>query len=228
MNKLGTFELNKVYCMNCVDGLKQLPDKSVDVCLTDFPYGLDFDYGKTYVDTQENLQKLIKDVMPELQRVCKRIVITCGQTNIWLYPKADWIMAWVNNAGANQNKWGFTCWQPILCYGDDAYRKAGMGARPDIILDNGTRDDVKYGNSYDIVKHSCQKPVSFWRRLLERVSVSENDIVLDPFCGSGVTLAVAKQTNRRFIGFEINPEYVMITNKRLEQETLVSVGQQKL
>ncbi|MEM4245296.1 MAG: site-specific DNA-methyltransferase [Candidatus Nanoarchaeia archaeon] len=204
-------EFNQVYCGNCIDLLKQLPDKSIDVCLTDFPYGVGVDYGGYFVDTRGNLKELISKVMPELQRVCKRIVLTCGQSNVWMYPEADWIMAWINTAGANQNKWGFTCWQPILCYGKDAYREANKGARPDIIMENACSDNVA---------HPCPKPVKFWRKLLQRVSVSETDIILDPFAGSGVTLLVAKQLNRKFIGFEINPEYVKIANERLKQSTL--------
>ena len=209
-------EFNQVYCGNCIDLLKQLPDKSVDVCLTDFPYGVDVDYGGYFIDTRNNLKELISQVMPELKRVCKRIVLTCGQSNIWMYPKADWIMAWINTAGANQNKWGFTCWQPILCYGKDAYREANKGARPDIIMENACSDNVA---------HPCPKPVKFWRKLLQRVSVSETDIILDPFAGSGVTLLVAKQLNRKFIGFEINPDYVKIANERLKQSTLFNLFQ---
>ena len=209
-------EINQVYGGNCIELLKQLPDKSIDVCLTDFPYGVDVDYGGYFVDTRENLKRLISEVMPELKRVCKRIVLTCGQSNIWMYPEADWIMAWINTAGANQNKWGFTCWQPILCYGKDAYREANKGARPDIIMENACSDDVA---------HPCPKPVKFWRKLLQRVSVSENDTILDPFAGSGVTLLVAKQLNRKFIGFEINPDYVKIANERLKQSTLFDLFQ---
>ena len=47
-----------------------------------------------------------------------------------------------------------------------------------------------------------------------------NDIILDPFSGSGTVAKAAKQFGRRFIGIEINPEYCKIAEKRLEQEYL--------
>lgn len=49
---------------------------------------------------------------------------------------------------------------------------------------------------------------------------THGDIVLDPFAGSGTTLKAAKELNRRFVGIEINPEYVEICNRRLAQEVL--------
>ena len=46
------------------------------------------------------------------------------------------------------------------------------------------------------------------------------DVVLDPFSGSGTTAKMARQTGRRFIGIEVNPEYVEISRKRLAQQVL--------
>jgi DNA modification methylase len=44
----------------------------------------------------------------------------------------------------------------------------------------------------------------------------EEGIVLDPFMGSGTTALVALQNNRKFIGIELNPEYIEIAEKRIE------------
>lgn len=41
--KIGDFELNKIYCMDCLDGLKKIPDKSIDLILTDPPYNTGFE-----------------------------------------------------------------------------------------------------------------------------------------------------------------------------------------
>lgn len=201
-------ELNKIYCMDCVDGIKQLDDYSIDLTLTDFPYGLNIDYGKFYIDTKDNLRKLVSRAMPEILRVSKRVLLTCGKSNLCLYPKPDWILAWINPAGASSNKWGFSCWQPILAYGGDPYLKNRMGRRPDIIYHNEKSENYK---------HPCPKPLGFWQKLLLRGSVHKNDIILDPFMGSGTTAYVCKQYHRNFIGFEINPEYVEVANKRLSK-----------
>ena len=47
----------------------------------------------------------------------------------------------------------------------------------------------------------------------------ENDVVLDPFIGSGTTALAAIKTNRRFIGYDIDPEYVKLANERIKKET---------
>lgn len=62
--------------------------------------------------------------------------------------------------------------------------------------------------------HGCQMPEQLLGRIV-RASSNEGDIVLDPFGGSGTTLAVAKKLNRRFIGFEISSKYVKNIKERL-------------
>jgi len=63
--------------------------------------------------------------------------------------------------------------------------------------------------------HLTQKPLELMKILIELTTI-ENQIVLDPFCGSGTTLLAAKQLNRKYIGFENNKEYYDIAKKRLE------------
>jgi DNA modification methylase len=53
-----------------------------------------------------------------------------------------------------------------------------------------------------------------------KASSKEGDLVLDPFAGVGTTFVVCKELKRNFIGFEINPDYVEICNKRIKMERL--------
>ena len=204
-------EVNKIICGDCLEVMKSMPDKCVDLVLTDPPYGVNYPYIG-YDDTQENLKKLIDLFMPEVLRIGKVILITCGNGNQHLYPKPDWTLAWVMTAGAGQNKWGFTCWQPILAYGKNPYRANKMGARPDIIVSNERSE--KNG-------HACPKPINVWEEILKKGSCKENDLIFDPFLGSGTTAVAAKHLKRNFIGVEISPEYCKIAEERLRQNILL-------
>ena len=64
--------------------------------------------------------------------------------------------------------------------------------------------------------HKTVKPLEICKYLISLTTFDENSTVLDPFAGSGTTLVAAKQLNRKFIGIELNKEYVEIINKRLE------------
>jgi len=202
--------INKVICGDCLEVMKQMPDKSVDCVITDPPYGIDLGYA-SYEDSREALSDLVQKVMPEILRVSKRSLITCGVSNIGLYPKPDWILSWVSSAGIGSGPWGFCCWQPILAYGKDPYLQNKLGRKPDIFQSNERSEDNG---------HPCPKPFKLWKQIMARASVDENDIILDPFLGSGTTAVAAKLLNRRYIGIEIEPKYCAIAEQRLAQQTL--------
>ena len=63
--------------------------------------------------------------------------------------------------------------------------------------------------------HGCQMPEQLLGRII-RASSRPGDLVLDPFSGSGTTLAVARKLDRRAIGFELSPEYAQKARDRLE------------
>jgi len=197
--------INQVICGDCLEVMKDIPDKSIDLVLTDPPYGVGYEY-KSYDDTQENLKKLIDAFMPEVLRIGKVVLITCGNGNQHLYPKPDWTLAWVMTAGAGQNKWGFTCWQPILAYGKNPYRTNRMGARPDIIVSNERSE--KNG-------HACPKPIGVWTEILKKGSVKETDIILDPFAGSGTTGVACQNLKRNYILIEKEEKYVKVAEERI-------------
>jgi len=203
--------INKVNCMDAMDLLKELPDKSIDLVLTDPPYGVNYEYSG-YEDTPENLEKLMNNVMPEILRVGKRVLMTTGIMNMFIYPKPKWILSWISTAGVGCNPWGFSCWQPILAYGKDPYLEKGLGSRPDIIMSNKTTEKW--------IKHSCSKPIDLWRKILLRGSLNETDLILDPFMGSWTTAVACQNLKRNFIGCEIDKDYCEIGRQRLRQKPL--------
>lgn len=74
--------------------------------------------------------------------------------------------------------------------------------------------------------HPTQKPLKLCAKFIY-ASSNEGDIVLDPFCGSGTTLAAAKALNRRFIGIEIQSKYCRISKSRIGQITLNDIFEDK-
>ena len=70
-------------------------------------------------------------------------------------------------------------------------------------------------------EHPCQLPIHLLERII-LMSTDENDIVLDPFNGTGTTAIAAKRLGRQFIGFDLDEQYVKITQQKLEQEEPIS------
>jgi DNA modification methylase len=212
--------INKVIQGDCLEVMKLMPDKCVDLVLTDPPYGVNLGHNKqnqkslpsnrrydVYEDTEANLDELISKFMPEVLRIAIRVVLTPGVKNMWKYPKPTHVGSFFYPAASGCNTWGFSCWQPIFYYGKDPY--AGR-SRPDSF--KSTEQTVQNG-------HPCPKPVEQWRKLLDRVSLPE-EVALDPFIGSGTTAVAAKQLGRKFIGIELSQKYVDIANARLAQDLL--------
>mgnify|MGYP003724899899 CR=1 FL=1 len=65
--------------------------------------------------------------------------------------------------------------------------------------------------------HGCQMPEQLLGRIIRCCCCDEDDLVLDPFAGSGTTLVVAKKLGRRFLGFELSPEYAQQISQRLRK-----------
>lgn len=78
---------------------------------------------------------------------------------------------------------------------------------PILALSTTTRKEKRYGN------HPTQKPIKLLERLI-KASTKENDLILDPFNGSGTTGIVAHSMNRKYIGIEIDETYLELTKKR--------------
>jgi site-specific DNA-methyltransferase (adenine-specific) len=69
--------------------------------------------------------------------------------------------------------------------------------------------------------HPTQKPVGLMRWVIEKASVPDDGVILDPFMGSGTTLRAAKDLGRKAIGIEIEERYCEIAAKRLQQSVMI-------
>ena len=76
------------------------------------------------------------------------------------------------------------------------------------IPNNKEKRELAYG------KHPTQKPLRLLKRMISLTS-KEDDLVLSPFSGAGSECLAAYELNRRYLGFEIDPEYVSISRDRI-------------
>lgn len=81
----------------------------------------------------------------------------------------------------------------------------------------GQKTVLKVPNIIGNKNHPTEKPVELMEVLIAN-STNENDLVLEPFAGSGSTCIACKKLKRRFIGIELDPKYCDVAQKRLEQE----------
>jgi len=200
-------ELNKIYCGDCLEIMKEIDNKSIDLILTDPPYGKKSDKGtggfgssknRRYADNWDSVIP-IADVFNEIFRISRNQIIFGGNyfnlpiSNCWLVWDKKGDIAFKNPFADCELIWT-SFKKPIKKY---LFKQQGF-----------IRD------SKDKIYHPTQKPTGLFQRILEDFS-NENDIIFDPFIGSGTTAVACKLLDRNFIGIEINPDYVDIANKRL-------------
>jgi DNA modification methylase len=189
----------------------------VDACVTDPPYGVGLGVKarnqKTlevvpyddYDDTPDNLTRLIESGFPLMQSIAKRIVLTPGVRNMWMWPKPSHVGSFFYPSASGCNAWGFSCWQPIFYYGRDPY--SGTGSRPDSKM--STEAAEQNG-------HPCPKPIGQMVWLIERTTLP-GETVIDPFMGSGTTGVACALTGRDFIGIEQSADYCAIGEARIKR-----------
>jgi site-specific DNA-methyltransferase (adenine-specific) len=211
----------KLYQGDCLEVMDELikADVKVDMILTDPPYGIDLtpqrENGKfknTKVINDNNLCWLPKFVNQIYALTKNTAIIFCAWQNI------DKFKIELEKKFTIKN---------ILVWNKDWF---GMGNnyRPNyelILLCCKTNITTKSKNKSNILtyrrippqklKHSCEKPVGLLEDLIYELT-DENDIVLDSFMGSGSTGVACLNTNRRFIGIELDEKYFTISYTRLE------------
>lgn len=211
-------ESGVLYCADCLDILPQMPDKCVDLVLTDFPYGVEgghggqlkdyrkADYAGKWEDTPGYIKTVCSPVAVESLRIANTVAFTPGTRCLCSYPQPDEVGCFFSPASSRIGLFGFQSCHPIFYYGH--YKNRGKGA-----LCTG----ISISEAAEKNGHPCPKPIKAWMWLLERCS-EKNDIVCDPMLGSGTTAVAAQKLGRQWIGVEISEEYCEIAAKRIEAE----------
>ena len=208
-------ELNKIYCADCLELMKQIPDKSIDLVLTDPPHGI-WIKGKV---GGEKLAKVTdywdfnnwdndipsKQYFNEMIRISKHCIIFWGNYFIENLTNSSCWIVWDKD-----NTWNFADCELAWTNFDTAVRKIKI--RWNWML----QDDMK---NKEIRYHPTQKPVDLFKWILEHYS-EKWQTILDPFLWSWTTAVACKEMWRNFIGIEKEQKYVDIANKRLATTTI--------
>lgn len=112
---------------------------------------------------------------------------------------------------------GTTIADNVLAHGVGGFNEAafvGFEKSPDNVLRSG------FGAGESGL-HVAQKPVKLLRALIE-LTTQPGQIVLDPFCGSGSTLVAARNSGRRYVGFDLDESFVRIAEERLAPDLFAS------
>jgi len=245
---LKTAMLDQIFNENCLETLKRIPDASVNVVVTSPPYNMNLrirngvytsrqivkEISTKYDGFSDNLPiddfyRFHSEVLRELLRVSNlvfyNIQIVTGSKRAFFKMIGDFsdklkdIIIWDKGNGqpAMQEQVLNRRSELVLVFENDypisrQFRSA--------TFKRGTLDDVwliKRERKKGVVNHGATFPEELLITILKNFS-KENDVVYDPFLGTGTTAIVAKMMNRRYIGSELSKEYFEISKKKLKEE----------
>lgn len=234
--------------MDCLDGMKLIDDKSIDMILCDLPYGTTRNKWDSIIPLDklwEQYERIIKDngaIVLSAQTPFDKIL---GCSNLKLL-KYEWI--WEKNKATgflNSKKMPLKAHENILVFyrklpvynpqglvkknqptinkGDRGKKIEGAGGTN---YDKATKDSIQEYENYpkDILRfnvvmkptHPTEKPIDLFEYLIKTYT-NEGETVLDNCMGSGTTAIACINTNRNYIGFELDKHYCDIANERIQK-----------
>ena len=246
-------ELNKIYNEDCLEGMKRIPDKSVDMILCDLPYGTTACKWDTIIPFEplwEQYERIVKDNGAIVLTASQPFASALVMSNLKLF-RYEWV--WDKNNPTNfamAKKQPLKYHETILVFAkkQTEYYPIKWQGKPNHkqgLLKNDQQSEVygkikrtednlsgmKYPRSIiEISKHSSQgglhptqKPVALFEYLVKTYT-NEGETVLDNCMGSGTTAIACINTNRNFIGFELDETYFNIANERIEKSLERVIG----
>ena len=238
-------QLNKIYNEDCLEGMKRIPDGSVDMILCDLPYGTTackWDNIIPFEPLWEQYNRIIKDNGAIVLFGNEPFSSKLRMSNLKNY-KYDWI--YVKSQAQNflnakkqplRNNETISVFYKKQCTYNPQMRKGkpykctkGKSSKSisnDENITNGGHLTQNYGTRYPLSVmnkfnietglHPTQKPVALLEYLVKTYT-NENETVLDNCMGSGTTAIACINTNRKYIGFELDKHYCDIANERIQK-----------
>lgn len=212
-------DINKNYNIDCNDGFLLLEDKSINSVFTSPPYNRKRnDKYLYYDDNKENFYDFLCDIINKSLRVSKDYVFLNIMKNY--YNKKDVfklighyndkiidIFIWnKNNPLPASGKNITNSYEFIIVLGDKNLQ-SNYTYTKNVITTN-------VNNNFNINGHSAIMNIDVSDFFIKNFT-KDNDIILDPFMGTGTTAISCKKYNRNFIGFEIEKKYCDIIDKRI-------------
>ncbi len=238
--------LDRIYNCDYKEGFKEIPDGMVSLCLTDCPYWFSKSPGRPYSErTQCNTKSAFSNselfscdgdmmkTMADFDDKCINEFLTLLEPkmkimNAYMFCSEAQVPYYCMWAEKHGYMFSILVWEKPL----SIINKNRFSQNIEYIVrvyDYGTAlNRLEQNEFYNRVKkikpvngedkiHLCQKPVALMEEFI-LLSTEENDLVLDPFAGSGTTAVACHRTNRQFLCFEVNEEYYKKAIKRLQAE----------
>lgn len=235
-------EINKIYCNDCIKGMKMIPDNTIDLIVTSPPYNNYHNRRtqknrKEYWDRTNIVYDTFNDKMSDEEyanwqiECINEMIRVLKPTGTIVYNHKDRIfnyevlspLEWILKSNAiyrqhiTWDRCGMQAYNPVRFYRveEDLYilGKKAKGFK-------WNKNCAKYLSVWRIPPSKnddfpCSFPIEIPKRVIEAFT-DENDIVLDPFMGSGTTAIAAKGLNRKYIGFDISDKYCQMAEERIK------------
>lgn len=216
--------VNEIICGDCLEVMRDWPDNCVDLVLTDPPYGIgesnkrNLSRGKLacptdYGEYDWDCEKICDDCLIQACKVSNNQIVFGGNFYGSILGDTSCYVVWDKDNGKND-----------FADAELAWTSFNSAVRIIKWRWNGMLQEPNHKKEKRV--HPCQKPLGVMKWILERYS-QPDELILDPFCGSGTTCVAAKMLGRSYIGIDISDKYCQIARQRLEAvDTGVPVKEQ--